>query len=592
MRQRRVLRALAIPLVFAFVAASCGSDDDSGDSGDSGDGAEETTAPDATDGDDGDGAEETTAPDTTDGDVDTSIVENTEEVVYGGEVILGLEAEANGLRPWEDGCASSCYNISYSIYDPLMRQTAEGAFEPYLAESLESNDDFTVWTMTLRPGVTFSDGTPLTAQTIADMFPIQQGGSIAGSIIATIALESVEATGELEVTYTLGVGNSAFPSYLQGQSIGLVFEPAAAAADPEGFNSNPIGTGPFTLESRDLDNETVVVRREGYWFTTDDGNQLPYLDRIRFRPIPDEGTRLDSLTSDTINAMTTLRGATVRDAQAASGLNLVLFQGNSSGAGHYNTLVPPLDDVRVRRGLNQMIDQETAIEALGDAGISTPSTQWFSPDDPFWTQEAADTYLAFDFPSGSASVQEYVDDPARSDGKAAGDPIDVTLSCPPDPTLIAYVQVIEQVWNGSGLVNVELTSFDQATHINNALTDQHEAHCWRFGGSSDPGSLLAGFVTDPEVSVTNYSNYNSPTMQEALTQANLTDDFEERKALFSQIMQEINEQALTWYAGSTPTLIATAENVVGVNSWELPEGSLGVGIPDAVTHWSQVFVTE
>ena len=592
MRQRRVLRALAIPLVFAFVAASCGSDDDSGDSGDSGDGAEETTAPDATDGDDGDGAEETTAPDTTDGDVDTSIVENTEEVVYGGEVILGLEAEANGLRPWEDGCASSCYNISYSIYDPLMRQTAEGTFEPYLAESLESNDDFTVWTMTLRPGVTFSDGTPLTAQTIADMFPIQQGGSIAGSIIATIALESVEATGELEVTYTLGVGNSAFPSYLQGQSIGLVFEPAAAAADPEGFNSNPIGTGPFTLESRDPDNETVVVRREGYWFTTDDGNQLPYLDRIRFRPIPDEGTRLDSLTSDTINAMTTLRGATVRDAQAASGLNLVLFQGNSSSAGHYNTLVPPLDDVRVRRGLNQMIDQETAIEALGDAGISTPSTQWFSPDDPFWTQEAADTYLAFDFPSGSASVQEYVDDPARSDGKAPGDPIDVTLSCPPDPTLIAYVQVIEQVWNGSGLVNVELTSFDQATHINNALTDQHEAHCWRFGGSSDPGSLLAGFVADPEVSVTNYSNYNSPAMQEALTQANLTDDFDERKALFSQIMQEINEQALTWYAGSTPTLIATAENVVGVNSWELPEGSLGVGIPDAVTHWSQVFVTE
>ena len=523
MRQRRVLRALAIPLVFAFVAASCGSDDDSGDSGDSGDGAEETTAPDATDGDDGDGAEETTAPDTTDGDVDTSIVENTEEVVYGGEVILGLEAEANGLRPWEDGCASSCYNISYSIYDPLMRQTAEGTFEPYLAESLESNDDFTVWTMTLRPGVTFSDGTPLTAQTIADMFPIQQGGSIAGSIIATIALESVEATGELEVTYTLGVGNSAFPSYLQGQSIGLVFEPAAAAADPEGFNSNPIGTGPFTLESRDPDNETVVVRREGYWFTTDDGNQLPYLDRIRFRPIPDEGTRLDSLTSDTINAMTTLRGATVRDAQAASGLNLVLFQGNSSGAGHYNTLVPPLDDVRVRRGLNQMIDQETAIEALGDAGISTPSTQWFSPDDPFWTQEAADTYLAFDFPSGSASVQEYVDDPARSDGKAPGDPIDVTLSCPPDPTLIAYMQVIEQVWNGSGLVNVELTSFDQATHINNALTDQHEAHCWRFGGSSDPGSLLAGFVADPEVSVTNYSNYNSPAMQEALTAAGATE---------------------------------------------------------------------
>ena len=61
--------------------------------------------------------------------------------VNGGTVTIGLESEAAGLRPWEDSCSSPCYNIMRSIYDPLMERTAEGLYEPFLAESMSSNDD-------------------------------------------------------------------------------------------------------------------------------------------------------------------------------------------------------------------------------------------------------------------------------------------------------------------------------------------------------------------------------------------------------------------------------------------------------------------
>jgi len=77
----------------------------------------------------------------------------------------------------------------------------------------------------------------------------------------------------------------------------------------------------------------------------------------------------------------------------------------------------------------------------------------------------------------------WLDDPAGSDGKAPGEKIDVELSCPPDPTLIAAMQVIEQVWSGSEFVNVPLTQFDQATHINNAIADSRKAHCRRRCGA-------------------------------------------------------------------------------------------------------------
>ena len=586
MGMRRRCRGSAVLLAGVVVVASCGS------GGSGGTAPTEATASVTTDlASDDEGR--AGGGDVTAGEGDMASSDGDIEVTYGGELIVGLEAEAQGLRPWADAASSSAVNMMNAIYDQLMKQTADGDVQGYLAESIVPNEDFTVWTMTLRPGVTFSNGAPLTAQTIADMFPIQQTGATASAAIAATGLTGVEATGELEVTYTLAAPNSAFASALTNPTLGMPFDPAAAAADPAGFSANPVGTGPFVVESRDIDNETVVVRRDDYWFTTADGNRLPYVDTVSFRPIADEGTRLDALVSGTSNAMTSLRGATIRDARANSdGLTLVEFQGNTSGGGMYNTAMPPFDDVRVRRGLTAMVDSERLIDASGGTGISVPATQWYSPDSPYWTQEAADSYRGFDFDAGRASLQQYIDDPNRSDGKATGERIEVTLSCPPDPTLIATMQVIEQVWTGSEQVDVTLAQFDQATHVDDAITDRHQAHCWRFSGQGDPGATLAPFVADPATSAGNLTNFSSPTMQEAVRVANRTDDLDERRALFSEVMQEINDQALLWYGGHTTVLIATDDDVRGVDDWELPDGTLGSGIPDAVAMWSQVFITK
>lgn len=588
MRQRRVVTALAIPLALAFVAASCGSDDSSGDTDTGGETTEATeTETETTEGD------EEAAPVTAPEEVDTSVVAEEAEAVYGGSVTIGLEADATGLRPWEDACSSPCYTIMRSIYDPLFDQSAEGIYEPFLAESIESNEDFTVWTMTLRPDVTFHNGTPLTAQTIADMFPLQQAGASGQSAITGAKLVGVAAIDELTVEYTLSAPNVAFKGALATAPIGFPFDPAAAAADSAGYSTNPIGTGPFVIANRDQDNETIVERNPDYWYVDADGNQLPFLDSISFRPTPDEGTRLDALLAGTTNAMQSLRQGTIRDARQADGIELIEFQGNSTGGGMFNTEQVPFDDVRVRTGLIYMNNQENVIEALGGAGISLPTSQFFSADSPWWTQEAEDAYKKFDFEAGKALIQEYVDDPARSDGKAPGEKIDVELSCPPDPTLIAAMQVAEQVWSGSELVNVTLTQFDQSTHINNAVSDVHHAHCWRWGTENDPSVAINPFVAPKAESIGNFTNYDDEEMQAWADEASATDDFETRRQLYGQIMTKINNLGLTWYSGGTAVMIAKDPNVKGFNSWTLPDGQLGSGIaPEAQARWFQVFISE
>jgi len=618
MTTRRLQKSFALLAAAGLLVAACGGDDDSA--------TPEATADDtAEDTSSGEATAEPTAEETGDsgiqpgqeasGDVDTEVSEDTSAQgvdKYGGSISVGLEAEAVGLRPWEDSCSSPCYNIMVTLYDKLIEQDVDGQYKGFLAESFASNDDFTVWTVTLRPGVTFHNGVALTAQTVADMFPIQQEGATSSAQIGASNLAGVEATGDLEVTYTLSRANSAFPAFLARAPLGMVFEPAAAAADIDGYSTKPIGTGPFQIETRDLDNETTVVRNESYWGVDPEGNQLPYLDSISFRPIPDEQARLDALLSGTVQAMQSLRQGTIRDARAArdggADITLLEFQGNNVGGGMFNMAVPPYDDLRVRLGLTQMNSQDNVIEALGGTGISLPGTQWFSPDSPWWSQKVADAWPKFDFEAGVATLKGYIDDPARFDGKAAGEPIDVELSCPPDPTLIAAMQVLEQTWTASGMVNVNLTNFDQQTHINNALGADngfigvHGAHCWRWSDQDDPSNSLNPFLAPYSaevaeaaglpgvVSPLNFANYWDPQSFADAQEAITTDDFDTRFALYEDINLRIAENVPIWFSGHTATMIATESNVSGLNGWHLPSGELGIGFPAAEGRWLEVFV--
>lgn len=612
MKQRSLFKLLALLLALALAAAACGGDDD----GDDGTATDDDMADDSTD-DDAEGDDEPIeAGDTAEEDVTTEVVEAEETAQSGGEIIVGLETEIVGMRPTEDTCGSPCGNVLGTIYDRLMEQTADGTVAGWLYEDMTGNEDFTVWVANLRAGVTFHDGTPLTAQTIADMFPFQQAGNTSAGTVAASGLVSVEATGDLEVTYTLGRTNAAFPGFLTGATLGMVFDPSQAV-DLVAWNEAPNGTGPFVFVSRDLDNETVVERNPNYWGTDSDGIQLPYLDRVAFRPIPDEGTRLDSLLSGTTNVAHTLRQGTIRDARDArdSGEDIILyeFQGNNAGGGMFNVLVPPFDDVRVRRGLTRLNSQDNVIEALGGTGISLPATQWFSPDSPWYSEAAAATWLefnGFDFAGGLELLTDYVNDPERSDGKAVGEPIETELSCPPDPTLIAAMQVLEQVWTETGLVNVNLTNYDQQSHIGYALgaengfVGSHTTHCWRVSDDADPSTFLNAALAPPTaevaaaagldpattVSPLNWSNYFDIEVFGALIAASETDVFEERYALYESVMIKLAEDVPIWFSGHTATALITDANLMGLNTWTLPDGSLGEGLPNAVGRWHAAWI--
>src|ERR687898_373885 len=169
-------RRVGVVLALALLAAACGGGGDDGGGGGTGGGATGT------------GEEGTTTP--------------------GGKVVYGLEAEtADGFCLPEAQLAIAGIMVARTLYDTLTRPNAEGEFEPWLAESIEHNADSTQWTIGIRDGVKFHDGTDLTAEVVKNNIDASRGKSPPRApqlFLVTLGdIDTVEVTDPSTVTVTL-----------------------------------------------------------------------------------------------------------------------------------------------------------------------------------------------------------------------------------------------------------------------------------------------------------------------------------------------------------------------------------------------------
>jgi peptide/nickel transport system substrate-binding protein len=211
---------LALLTVLALVVAACGGSDDNTDSA-------QPTAPPA----------------------------DIENVQTGGRLVVGLDSETDGYNPTTNRFAHSGHTVASAIYDTLATIDADGEAVPYLAESIEPNDDFTEWTVTLPEGIEFHDGSPLTAAAIVEVWEFHQTGLVTSSSLTD--LTEIEAVDDLTVVFHTARPWASFPFLLTTQ-VGYVMAPSMLTEPDSG--SLPVGTGPFKLDSWDRGTSWTGVR--------------------------------------------------------------------------------------------------------------------------------------------------------------------------------------------------------------------------------------------------------------------------------------------------------------------------------------------
>lgn len=281
MRHRAIApaRRLVAATLLAALVAACGGNDPN---------ASTTTQPGVTTG-------ETTA--TTEAPVLTNAPTTTNpevKPVSGGSLIVGIDDDPTGFNPTADPWAAGGHNVARTIFDTLATYDAGGKVVPYLAEAITANADATVWTITLRSGITFHDGTPFDAAAVKANFDANKNSPQYGSQLAL--LTETKVVDPLTVELVMNQAWATFPNVLTGDvgsQIGYMAAPSMLAAPDGGLK--PVGTGPFSFVEWVQDDHLTVrattrTGRPPPISTTSPSSPSPTATRARRRSTPATST--------------------------------------------------------------------------------------------------------------------------------------------------------------------------------------------------------------------------------------------------------------------------------------------------------------
>ncbi len=327
--------------------------------------------------------------------------QNTDETSGTLQLVLGNNGD---LLSWDPGEMKEGAVIHYAeaIYDPLLRKTSESKIEGNLATEYEYNEDLTALTLKLRDDVTFSDGTAFDGEAVKVNLEARKEGAGSASEAAKV-IKTIDVTDPMTVTINLSEPS---PGLLSGLATYLGFMVSPKSISQGNLEVEPVGSGPYVLESSDSGVEYTFAAREDYW----NRKAFPF-DSITIRPYEEFTARYNALSTGQIQFM---YGTSDMVPQAETdGLTVQSVPGEWQGIilqDRGGEASEALGDVRVRQAINYALDREAILEAHY-SGRGQVTTQTFNPASQAWKEDLNSRY-----PYDAAKAKELLAEAGYADG--------------------------------------------------------------------------------------------------------------------------------------------------------------------------------
>lgn len=457
----------------------------------------------------------------------------------GGTLVVALRSDAINFDPpfIQDASTSG---IAFQIFEHLIGREHDGSYGPRLAESWDISDDAMVYTLYLRQGVKFHDGTDFNAAAAKFHFERvkdpETGSHMGETYRRTIA--EIETPDDYTIRFVLHEPNAAFIDEVIIQNTGYVASPTAVETYGEDAAFNPVGTGPFKFVSWVPDTRVELVRNEDYW----DGP--PNIAGVTYRPIPEAATQLTELRTGRLHIMTTV--PVEQMATLENDPNVVLV-----GEPDFNTrylvfdLANPLfEDVRVRQAMSYAIDVEELVDIFLE-GVAEPAK---GPLPNYSFYHKADVYT---YPYDPDKALELLADAGWNPGtdgllrNEAGETFQFTLMSPSgrytkDRELNegVHYQLRELGFD----VNLEVLEF--ATLVENLQTSNFDlGYIGMMQRTGDPTAHLD--LMYASAGWANWGGYVNERVDELLEAGKRTGDIDERMAVYFEAQDLIAAEAPT-----------------------------------------------
>jgi peptide/nickel transport system substrate-binding protein len=415
--------------------------------------------------------------------------------VKGGNLTVAMERDASTFDPTRSQDVYSNAIVGL-VGDSLYKIDDKAGVIGSLVEKTD-NPQPNVYVLTLRKGIKFQDGTDLDSAAVKFNLErhINDPKSVRNQDVKDIT--SIETPDPSTVKITLKGPFAPFASKL-AVGAGYILSPTAIGklGDTLQRDLTGAGSGPYKFVSWQPDNQIVLERNPDYWGKDADGTQLPYLDRITFKPFPDENVRLTNVKTGDADV---LLGAPpykdLDDLRKSPDLTVKEIPGLGFQFIFFNTLKEPFTNPAVRRAVSYAIDREQIRQAVYFGAGKT--LQFPVPEVLPWA------YVKDNLPYSTRDVNK-----AKQELQSAGlTDVSFTFQISNNsPQLQQIAELMKDQLKDAG-INMDIQLIEFATILQNGNSGEFQAFSLGWSGDVDPdGDLYTLLYTNAGFNFAKYSN--------------------------------------------------------------------------------------
>jgi peptide/nickel transport system substrate-binding protein len=462
----------------------------------------------------------------------------------GGTVTFARSVAPTQLDPANSIIAGDVYTLD-KIFEPLYVTSPTGQLTPWLATGYTASADHKTYTFHLRPGVRFSDGTPLKAADVVWSINRERANKNGPLSFLDFAIKSIKADGN-NVVFSLGEPWAPFLSDIS------VFANAILPANYGGksekaFFKSPVGTGPWLLPQWQADSNLTLKANKNYW-----QKGKPYLDSVAITYVSDQNQQLLQLRSGAAQIVDNVPPSNVASLKSDSSVTLTQFESWQTDILVFNEQLPFFQDRHVRRAIAYAIDTQKLVDAAS-FGTAKAGKGLFPP-----SLEYADENV----PTLGASLSKAKAELAKSK-YPHGFTTKLLISGGVEKWS-EFAQIIQADLKPLG-ITVDITSLDHAAYETTFQKYDYDMFIdYAINDISDIDEM-ASFNLDYKNggSKSYWSSYNNPAVSKLVEQAESEFSTSKRQALYTEIQKIIAQDVPFVALDYPPYIYATSNKVQG-----------------------------
>lgn len=468
--------------------------------------------------------------------------ESTAEPKKGGTITIGYMDEPDTMDVYKSANMASAIvgseiGARLFYYDPETQEV-----KPYLAESYTISEDGKTWTFTLRSGVVFHDGTPLTAnaykQTIERALDPQTASPLGEYLFG--AIQSIDCPDDKTLIFHLKEPSAQLLTNLWEPSVTQPVSLAAIEKMGADYGRNPVGVGPWKFDSWKTGESITLVRNEAYqWGNASEKNQGPPLaDKLVYKFIKDSQTMLAALESGSIDIAANVSAKDVKKYKDSDKVTVLEQMKWGTAFLEMNTENEILQDIHVRKAVNMAINKDAIVKGVllgeGEIAHSPLSSSLFGYD-----------------PASAEYDYKYNVEEAKKMLEAAGWTVNAQGIREKNGKPLAVELLSWEIWSRTSQliqgmlkevgIDVKIIHLDSATVVDVASKGSFDMALMNYV-DNDPNTLSL-FLHSSQIGSLNHSRVHNKELDALLEKGSATLDKDERKKIYADIQKLVVDQA-------------------------------------------------